>query len=221
VKPIIHFQALNEVANFGEWILHYESGDSTLTQSQDASYPYRGKYGLRLTCVNNNEYAEVRKTGLNISVVPGGSVFVCFAHRFITNPSANAFVIWGLNNDSNSLFKQMVLTDGKIEHIYYSDSSSYSVVSSETLTGDWHWVCIELQRATSSTASDGVGRMYVDGVLNAEKTGIDNYDSLAVLDGIRVGGIYNTPPNFVMDFDEVVVADKMVRPPLPAGKVWK
>lgn len=218
----IYFQALNEIANFGDWSSHIESGDSTLEQVEDASFPYRGKYGLRLHCVNNYEYAYVSKADLNISVPPGGSVFICFAHRFANNPSSTAWVVVCRNSNNDSVFAHQVLSSGKIRHSYKDDATNWhNVDGTKVLTGDWHWLCIELRRATSSTASDGIGRLYVDGVLDIEETGIDNYDILAVLDKLQVGGIGYTSPGFVIDFDEVVVADRLIEPPLPAGKVWR
>jgi len=222
VKPRIYFQTLNEVENFGNWTGVYENGDSTINQSENASFLYRGQYGLRLTCVQNLEYAYVYKTGLNVSILPGESVYICFTQRFTDAPSDTALTFLAVNGNSKTILYYKILTDGNSQFLYRKDDDSLGWGTGiKVLTGDWYWLGFEMQRATTSTASDGAVRLYIDGILDIEKTGLDNYDMFATLNKIEIGGIYNTPPGFVADFDEVVVADKMIRPPLPAGKVWK
>jgi len=159
---------------------------------------------------------------LNISIQPGESTFVCLAQRFTAAPSSQALVVSAYNNNGDSVLRLYVLSSGKARISLRDDANNFhSADGTNILTGKWYWLGIELRRATSSAASDGVGRLYIDGVLDAEETGIDNYDISTVVNKIQVGGIGYTPPSFLADFDEVVVADKMVRPPLPAGKVWK
>ena len=221
MKPTIYFQALNEVENFGEWSGVQESGD-TIDLIEGASYPYRGKYGLRVVCVEGGDYAYAYKTGLGISIAAGKSIFLSFAQKFENSPSAETYVLKEYNSD-NSNFLLLAISDSGKGRLWWKDDGGTwdKIYSNAVLAGKWHWITIEIRRATSSTAADGYAKLYVDEVEDVIAENIDNYDRWATLNYFNLGVSANSQAGFVIDFDEVILADKMVRPPLPAGKVWK
>ena len=114
-----------------------------------------------------------------------------------------------------------VRADSRLRIIAKNDSDWSSVTGDRVCTGDWHWIGCVVRRASSSSASDGVVRIYIDGVMDKEATGIDNYDVFSEIDLLRIGNTGYSRAGFVADFDEIVMADRLVELPLPAGKVWK
>ena len=182
MKPMIYFQALNEIANFGDWSGSYETAGNTIDQSEDASYLYRGKYGLRVSCGVDDGYAYVYKDGLGISVAPGESVFLSFIQNFASNPSGLVYTTLWKNNNGDTVFVSLVRDDGKGQFTVVDDAGNWNTkIGNAVLTGKSHWITLELRRATSSTASDGYGKLYIDGVEDVIRDGQDNYDKFTSL----------------------------------------
>ncbi|RLG39358.1 MAG: hypothetical protein DRO01_05875 [Thermoproteota archaeon] len=164
-------------------------------------------------------YAYVYKDGLGISVAPGESVFLSFIQNFASNPSGLVYTTLWKNNNGDTVFVSLVRDDGKGQFTVVDDAGNWNTkIGNAVLTSKSHWITLELRRATSSTASDGYGKLYIDGVEDVIRDGQDNYDKFTSLNYIRLGvPTGSSKTGFVIDFDEVVVANRMVRPPLPKG----
>jgi len=218
---IKYFQEINEATGTGNWTGYTEVNGDTIDKSEDAAFPYRGRYGLRVVCVEGGSAAYAYKEGLDISVPPGGSIVLQFLLNFADNPSDTTYVATYYTSGGTHLCHCDVRSSGKLRIGAGGDGGWTTKESSTICTGKQLWVGWEMKRATTSTASDGLARIYIDGIVDAERTGIDNYDTFTDIDLLRVGIPAYSRAGFVVDFDEVVLANEPVKPPLPAGTVWK
>ena len=207
----------NEVPGFGEWDSVVISGAATVTQTAEASFPERGAVGLRCTTSAGAVLAFVSKTGMAIPIAPGGSVFLGAWVRLGSLPAGSMGVI---DLRAASVPGRLYMNaSGQLAIVLYDDgggghSGNYC---GPLAAGRWHWVVVELMRASSAVAADGAGRIYIDGVLmgSGSVTGIDNYDSAAELDQVRLGATISVDPGMVLDIDEVKIADAYPEPYRP------
>jgi len=206
----------NEVPDFGEWDSVVESGACSIVQTAEASFPERGAVGLRCTTSAGAVAAYVAKTGMAIPVAAGASVFLGAWVRMGSAPAGSTNVI-DLRTSLSVPARLYLNASGQLDFTLWDDASVWhSSGNSGPLVADrWHWLVLELVRASSAVASDGAGRIYLDGVQIDSVTGIDNYDSADELDGVRLGATSSVDPDMVLDLDEVKIADAYPEPYVP------
>lgn len=71
--------------------------------------------------------------------------------------------------------------------------------------GVWHHVVVAMQGGTNLGASDGVVRVYVDGVLDSEFTTGSQWPASAGLDSLRIGALHDLTGKFEGLMTEVAV----------------
>ena len=216
MKPYIYFRAIGEQDGFGDWTDKIVYSPADILQTEEACYPYRGRYGLHaITAQAGEGLAYVRKTGLGISIPPGGSVCISYAIRFQFKEGNEACDnnVWAMNASGQRVCEIGIDQTGGFDcPVDEDDGGNVSVLTTENFSdGEWHWLNFLLRRPTSADANDGYAGIYVDGVCRWSESNIDNYNRLATLDEIRLGKI-SLAHDVVVDFDEIVISDRLVRP---------
>ncbi|MCD6377464.1 MAG: hypothetical protein J7L99_01290, partial [Planctomycetes bacterium] len=207
----------NEVPGFGEWDAVVQSGSSTIVQATDAAFPERGSLGLRTTIVGTSP-AYVRKDNMNVSIAPGQTIYTAFMARFANKPSSYTKISQGYNVSGDTLYVLYTNSSGVFEWYIADDAGNFHGFTGSTDCSDnnWHWVVIGLHRASSSTGADGWGKLWVDGILEAQYTSVDNYDRLSDFDQFRLGVPSHARDGFVIDHDEIkITADTYPEPYVP------
>lgn len=207
-----------EVDANGEWDAIVESGISTIVQSADAAFPERGNIGLRSTVSAWNEkaYAQIEPM---TAIEAGGTRYFRWYFRYVEwdNARGRQFCVYNLDG-TNENYRPFVvwLENGTLQVYVYNDSGG-SVVHNIVSPALGRWYCVELQltRASSAVASDGIVRAWVDGMPVAETTGIDNYDRANGVGTVRMGAEYYCYAGLVIDTDELVIADDYIGPYVP------
>lgn len=218
--PIIHFRVLNELPNFGEWTAIIEEGDSTIDQVEDASYPHRGKLGLRISIANYGEDAYALKDISDIDLRPGGSIYIGMFIRMPSYPSSDE-ILCSITAQSTYVAGYLHLdANGRIRGEMRKDDGDfvYTNYSSPLATDIWHYISWAIRRASSPTSADGQTTLFINGAEVASSSEADNYDRFSTLDRLLVGSITDSRAGFVCDFDEISLADRMVRPFIRGGR---
>ncbi|HLE48848.1 MAG TPA: LamG domain-containing protein [Patescibacteria group bacterium] len=69
------------------------------------------------------------------------------------------------------------------------DAGAASYTSYYTITDAPHYVEVELKRASTVSSSDGTVQLWIDGVAQETKTGVDNYDRFNDFWSVRLGAV--------------------------------
>ncbi len=196
----------NEVPALGEWDLKFEAGDSTIVPvAGDACG--RGDAVLRTTIVGT-DVAYVQKN-LNVSLDPGGWIYFGFWMRPGSYPSNYTYplMVKDALGSTTGLYS-LLLTDLQIKVSTKDDGGAAHTAGYVTglVLDRFSYLVFALRRSSGVAANDGVLRLYFDGQLLDEATGIDNYDRFASVDLLRMGCPAGPRDGYWYDFDEVKIA---------------
>ncbi len=204
----------NEVP--AEWDLVVQDGSSTIVQIVAAAWPERGQVGLRLTIVGISP-AYVAKN-LSVSLSAAGSIFVGLWIKLVSaNPASSAKIV-ELRNGGNVLARLTILNNGNVKATIYEDGDADidTTISTVALTiARWHYLAVELKRASSNVASDGGGAAFIDGQLASSRYDVDNFDRAVAVDAMRIGEQALAGNGDVIDFDEIKVQTSYPEPYVP------
>ncbi len=197
----------NEVPAFGEWDAVVQAGSSTIVQSTDAAFPERGAVGLRTTVVGTDRAYVTRNDVATLS--PGEGYHVGFWLRVPVAPPLEMFFI--ISRIALNDFFIKLSNYGKLRLQLRDDAGSYHSTSySQAIdTGRWVYVVANIVRASSPTANDGRGELFVDGLSAGSVSGLDNYDTLDGTSYIRIGASSGVSDGFTCDFDEIKIGTSL------------
>jgi len=218
----------NEPAS-GEWASTTEVGGSTITRGADGAWPERGSYGLRVSLATNvNSTTDpnwaYKSLALSRGVAAGEAVYLGQWVRVTTFPSrAGTYayanfgrLITGGSYGETDFYLHLWNDNGteQVRFVTRDDAGGWHIPDvGELPPGAWHWVVGGVRRASSDVASDGWARLYVDGTLAGEVTGIDNYDEFTGLSSLQTGtGAAATSGGGEFDVDEIKIADAYPEP---------
>lgn len=199
-------------AHFGEWDSRTELGTSTITRSANAAFPERGAAGLRLVVWTGNAY--MRKDDWCEGVAAGAAIY---AGLWIRVQAASTAMMKLLEAalTSGTVLRWYLSATRALQCAALDDGGAQQWASDVSLPADDSWVYLatKLTRATTDVAADGRLDVYVDGILRASKTGIDNFDQMAgSAQRLDLGNLWNASAGTTLDFDEVRVAEAYPEP---------
>jgi len=209
----------NEVVwdgDYGEWDLRTQAGGSTITQSADASFPDRGSYGLRCrTAVGNLAYMQ--KT-ITTTIAAGGSLFFGYWFKINVMPTSYTYTGRILNSAGAVVARLYLSSTGKMQFGFYNDAGALSFSGATTALindGNWHYMVVEIVRATTSIAADGILNVWVDGSPQPSTATVDNYDKSAIIGTMRFGCTATARVDTDLFYDEIKVSTTYPLPYLP------
>lgn len=210
MPPTVWFDAHFEGDDLSEFTgseVNNEGGGGITTSS---AHPYAGTYGAVVNLIDAvaGDYARVYKSGLNIGV--GNYIFVSTRWYFPSasfNPTAS--LILGVLYEDSSPYGSFDLGINSDKQLYIYDSinaATYTQTVPISVPLDQH-VGIELEVYAHESA--GYIKLYQDGVMIIEQTGIDtmpatNYDVYKCGAHYVLGTMAN---DLIYYFDEVFVQD--------------
>ena len=207
----------NEVPDLAEWDSTVVNGDSALEQLRAAAWLERGNLGLRATIVGSS--AAYAAKGAGVTIAPGGSIYIGFWFRPQVFGGSSSTAIASVYVGSNACFHLLYRPTTLALVRMVTDAggpADGSAGDTHIANGRWAWVVAQLQRAATNVSADGLGRIWVNGVLRATRTGVDNYDRLGAGEAAaRIGVTAYAQNGFIADFDEVKLADACPHPFCP------
>ena len=202
----------NEVPAFGEWS-SVTPGTSLIDQTSDAAWPERGSLGLRFT-ISGTSAAYVTKN-LSVSLSAAGSIYVGLWVKLVSADPGGRIV--ELRNGANVL-AHLKISSGKVYATIYGDGAEDLDTAASTVgltIGRWHYLAVEVKRASTNIASDGGGAAFIDGELASSRYDVDNYDRAVAVDSVRIGVQAPAADGDIIDFDEIKIATSYPEPYVP------
>jgi len=196
-----------------------QTGDGTAVRGS-TGWPDRGDQALRATggsIAANIAYAA--KGTLGVTVDENSSVFVGQWIKNAANPAAITSITTikrdGVLNGLVDIAEIQIFTDGTLK-LFYSPDNAVTVTSAATslaLTAtQWHWVVLEIFRATTSGAGDGFMKVYIDGHLRLTTPNFDNFNRADTIDELWTGITKLAQSGHIVDSDEIKIADAYTEP---------
>ncbi len=201
----------NEPA-WGEWTSFSQPAGS-IARTTEAAWPDRGAFGLRQS--NGQAYAT-KIFAPTIEITPGESVFVGLwikVRSHATGPNAIDFSLFGYGG--GVLAESQPMSDSTRQITPHDDSGALAAGNATYTLDRWEYLAVEIQRADTKAADNGLCRMYRNGQPAATWTGLDNYDLAAQLTSFSIGQL-DTDAVFAADFDEVKVSQAYPEPYAPS-----
>lgn len=203
-----------------------EAGASTIVRSAAAAWPDRSTVGLRVT-VSGANAAYVRQDSWCDAPAAGESRTVGFWYRrTAASADTNFHEQWRVyaGAGTTSVARWLVYDDptvGGAISAFNDAGGATSNFYANTKRPDlnrWAYVQIEVTRASSSVASDGAAALYIDGILIALASGVDNFDRFDSDGQFRIGSTAFPRDGYSADFDEIKTGQTLadVEPFAPA-----
>ncbi len=206
----------NEVPGFGEWT-DVVQGNSTIIQSEAATFPERGSVGLRLTTDGDIAYTR-KNTGHTIP--PDGDLYLGFWKHVQQRGGSGSISPASVETAADLLTYYDLYSDGSSKFYGRKDDSGDVYVDSGSIqatpkTGRWYYVVVRIHRAATNTSSDGSYTFWGDGAQISHLAGVDNYDRCDGTISVRIGASVHYSAGFTIDYDEIKIATSYPEPFVP------
>ncbi len=205
-------------SHYGEWDAIVENGGSTIVQFAAAAHPDRGGTGLRVTVADTGLTAYAGGEDLGFTIAPGGTIYLGVWLNLRTVATGSTGVVNLYNSSGLGVGLAYITSAHALQCYAVIDGGG---VADTPATGpidalDWVYYVVAIHRAATNVSADGYVAHYLNGVYAGSSALVDNYDIAASLDKIWIGCTGNSSAGFVLDFDEIRLAESYPEPFVPA-----
>ncbi len=196
----------NEVPLYGEWDAVATFGSSTILRSALGKFPERGDYGLRTTIVGTDAAYVQKDVG---SISASQTFCVGFWCRVPTHNSNLTTICQFMSGGANLVNLYVWDSSGDLQTYFYNDAlgtHKSGLLANALPANKWTYLVLEVKWASSSVASDAELRLYSNGRLLYEITGVDRYDmGLGSTFKLKLGIVGNARNGYIIDHDEIKI----------------
>ena len=195
-----------------------EEGSSTVQYLSAAAK--RGMRGMRVTCAGVGDAAYVTKDEIGITTALGDTTYLGFWLNAVVDKPVGTTRLCGVMGSNNTGWYLQENNAGKLQLTIWVDTGGVErTVVSADIRGAWHWIVMEMIRASSDGGDDGGGAVWGDGVRGTAREDIDNDVKAAGTLKAHIGIWQDARDTHTVDIDDLVVATSYPVPPSdPAGK---